>query len=180
MVTGIVYKMWSSNQFNTIDQMIDSTKVSIKIEMMEKTSKILQTSIENVKSKKHRLKLLGDTEIYSYICYSVIKTMSDNTFYQTGDQSTTEKRYCNLIDKLLKNLYNSARTPESQKEIIRKDKKLKYLILEVIRSYEIFRTEDNTIEFNQSNIESFQKDINGMGPRICSYFIVAINIIIQS
>ena len=181
MVAGTVYNMWWIEQFNAIDQMIDSTKVTIDVELMEKDSGTVDTSIgtSTTASSHKRFLLKGESKIYSYIWYTVIKNMADKNFYKTGDSTTNEKKFSDLIDNLIKNLYNSNKTPESQKDVIRKDKKLKYLIMQVIKEYGIFTLSQNNLVFNEGKIESFQKDISTLGIKMCNEFVKVLNRILD-
>lgn len=148
--------------------MMDTTQAHINIDLMEQRSskgdkaKVVSKTGGSLK----RFRLLGELKVYAYIWYTIIKAMSEKDFYQIGESITNDKKYANLIDTLIKNLYNSNKTPKNQKEVIQKDKKLKFLILQMLKELGIFTSTPNKVDFNKGRIETFQKEIAMQGAKL--------------
>ena len=147
--------------------MIDSTKAVINLDLIEQEASKAKEASEPSKnvSSSNEFKLLGEVKPYSYICYTVIKAMSKNGFGNNSESYTSEQKYANVVDNLLKNLYNSNKTPTAQKNIIRDDKILNLLILRILKEYEIYSVPVKRVEFNEDKIRNFKELIDSKGTK---------------
>lgn len=184
---GQLYTIWCTQQINTLEEMCNFTKGTVHTP--EEVGNILplgsnvetQGTIDadinpgsDTNQKPQKFRILGDISSYSKISYTIIKTLWNRDFYQVPGSVTTYTRYCNLIDNLLKNMYNCLKTPESQKSIIKKDKKLNFLILGILQHLGIIEDNPSDVEFNQGRIDSLKMDFANLGTGIVDTFKTAI------
>ncbi|CAI2384436.1 unnamed protein product [Moneuplotes crassus] len=147
---------------------MNRSKVSIEELKENNTVKIDTSNIETLisylksdrpKSSLKGHKLLYKIEHYASICYSIILNLLSNDFSKSGKPITSVKGLKNTIHHVLKSYYNSKRVKEEHKMIIKNDKRLKYIILNLLKKkgvWEELGQEELTI--NHTECESFLND----------------------
>mmetsp|Transcript_10944 Transcript_10944/g.9674 ORF Transcript_10944/g.9674 Transcript_10944/m.9674 type:complete len:114 (+) Transcript_10944:1212-1553(+) len=85
--------------------------------------------------------------------------MSSHRFYHQIGSVTNYSKYFNVVINLLKNIYNASGTPDLQKQVIKEDKNIKYLIMKVLHKNGIFTVEENKkLQFSETRIEQAMND----------------------
>ncbi len=69
--------------------------------------------------------------------------MSEKRFYHDFGSETTFKKYMKVIGNLLKNLYNKRSLHEKQKNLLREDKNIRFLIMKILEKYGIYEIKAN-------------------------------------
>lgn len=113
-------------------------------------------SKDSIKCPK-TFKLKEEIGVYSCLFYTIIKTLVDKNFFSRNG-ALSKKEFIRMIENLLKNLYNIPKLPKNQKELIKKDRKIKYMIYQILETLKIIQDSKlKELEFNFAQIEELKK-----------------------
>ncbi|CAI2369067.1 unnamed protein product [Moneuplotes crassus] len=82
-------------------------------------------------AKDHKLK--GDIKLYACVIYPIVKKLIIKTLYDSEQLPRTVKELIETIFIILKNFYNSRDIHKDQKNLIKRDRRIKFLVAEVLR-----------------------------------------------
>lgn len=69
----------------------------------------------------------------------------------------TVKEFTKDIDSLIKNFYNSKNIYQDQKDLLKKDRKIKYIVAEVLRHRSIWSSSGNDFMINSDKVSDLQQ-----------------------
>ncbi|CAI2386764.1 unnamed protein product [Moneuplotes crassus] len=152
IVSGVLLEMWAKTKFgDSREKMIQSHSVKFDFEQLDLVIKNLKSSKGKFTLKNHELK--GNLSLYGCICYSVIKKMLENDLNRSEKPVTSCRKLCDNIHHTIKNFYNSKCISQEQKELIKADNKIRYIISEIFRCRGIWKMEDKTFSVNTTIIQ---------------------------
>lgn len=134
MASSFISLIKSKNSKNGF--LISLKKCNLKnkqsVQHVQKESDAVASSNKSPKTYKFK----EDIRVYSYIFYTVIKTLTDKNFF-TKNEAVSKNDFIRVIENLLKNLYNIPKLPKNQKKLIKKDRKIKYMIFQILQTLKI-------------------------------------------
>jgi len=155
-ISSTIYDFWVKQNTNTIEEMEQSTKVTINLENLE--AYVKELSSQNNQNTKAFI-LLGDLSVYAKITYAIMMTLKEKRFFHEVGSTTTMKKYAKVIENLGRTLYNSSWTPPDQKALLKEDKKIKYMILKILEKYGVYEVKGkNKLSFSEVRIENLVRD----------------------
>ncbi|CAI2363416.1 unnamed protein product [Moneuplotes crassus] len=162
-VKGTLYEFWTKHNINTLHAMNESTKLTVDIQKLEEVYQKFGLDKgqkkESAKSGK-KFALITDVSLYASICYTIIKTMSDKHFYHEYGSETNYKKYMKVIENLLKNMYNSKSLEQNQRDLLKRDKSIRYLHMKLLENFGVFKVKSNKkLEFCESALEQFSNNM---------------------
>ena len=138
--------------------MVEANKTEVNIQkLQELTSEDVAGG--SFDTRKHRL--LDDKTLYACICHTIVNNLAKKNFYLEITSNTTVQKYTKTIENLLRSFYNSNSIPEAQKKLIKKDKKIKHLIIEILRRKGIWDTVEEKFTVNEAAMKNLQFEYNG-------------------
>ncbi|CAI2383880.1 unnamed protein product [Moneuplotes crassus] len=153
ITTGTILEMWATTKFgDSKDKMIQSNVIKFDFDQLDLVLSKLKASKEKFSLKGYDLKC--DIKVYARVCYVVIKKILKNDLNKSEKPVTSNRRLCDNIHHTVKSYYNSKKISQDQKDLIKNDKKIKYIISEILRSRGIWKEEDKKFHINTTMIEN--------------------------
>lgn len=100
-----------------------------------------------------------DLDIYEKICLTIIGRLAKNKFNYVINSKQSYKGYSNVCDNFLRNYYNSKIIPEKQKQLIKADRKIKFLILYLLKNQGIWTITKGKFIMNEYRIEKLSSEL---------------------
>ena len=101
----------------------------------------------------------GDLDDYEKICFTIIEWLAKNKFHYVINSKQSYKGYSNVCDIFLRNYYNSKIIPEKQKQLIKADRKIKFLILYLLKNQGIWTITKGKFIMNEYRIEKLSSEL---------------------
>ena len=180
--TGLIYRYWwTSGCFNTLEEMDESNKVTVNINKLIDTISKVETSETKVDfdTKEHRL--IDNSDTYASIWYVIIAMLWKKNFYIEANSNTTVEKYTKTIDTLIQSFYYSEGIHGNQKKLIKKDKKLKHLIIEILHKKGIWKLENDKFTINETAKKQTANEFRNYEPKeLVKDILKTINVIVKN
>lgn len=177
VVEGIVYKDWIDRRVNTVDEMISTMKVTIKLDVLEQQSANYKPPPSQ--DIKKTLRITGDKTAYAKAVYAVLLTIVQQDFYYQPGSTTTTTKYKKNIENIIKNWVNAQHTPEKQRTLFKKDKIIKHMIFAIL-TYNQVLEEGETLNFDRAKMDVFKQEMNSPPDEVIAHLKGTIDTIIDN
>ncbi|CAI2383667.1 unnamed protein product [Moneuplotes crassus] len=178
VTTGVVLDMWSKDIFgDSKERMVQSYSVKFNFEQLDPLIQSLKDIKDKFRVRGYELK--GDFKLYGSVCYTIIKKILEHYSEPVQIPPTSNKNLIKNINHIVKNFYNSKSIKLKQKKLLEDDKKIKYLISEILKKREIWKMTNNKFIFSTIMVEKQLAEFNKYkGPKITPDLINDINHVI--
>ncbi|CAI2378997.1 unnamed protein product [Moneuplotes crassus] len=140
IISGRLMHLWVTTEMgDSKEKMAQSFNVNICLEDLEAMITDLDKNTSKFVVKGHQL--FGEIETYAMTCYYIIKLLLSKNFSGEEPPYRTAREMIKDLHNALKNYYNSNNVTTEEKVIIKKDHKVKYLIVEILRKREVWNYE---------------------------------------
>lgn len=140
--------------FSNIIQQNNS--INADLQNLDNLLKVLDPKASKFSVKNHQL--LDSRSLYACILYSLIKNIVKNHFKKPKELPQNVKQFTKNIECLIKNFYNSKSIYEDQKALLKQDRKIKYIVAEVLRHRATWSsTSHNDFKINPVKVEELRQ-----------------------
>ncbi|CAI2361569.1 unnamed protein product [Moneuplotes crassus] len=148
-----ILNLWVYTHYgDTEEKMKDSYTVKIDFDKVDKAL----ADFTQIKSKFSfkGYELVDKISIYGSICYAAAKNLIKNILTSSDKPISSVTSLTQTIYHVLKCLYNSKTVPKEQKFVIKKDKRVKYMISEILKYHKIWEAKkDGSIIISKEKCE---------------------------
>ncbi|CAI2385016.1 unnamed protein product [Moneuplotes crassus] len=143
----------------SIEEIKKNNTVKIDTSNIKTLISDLKPDIPKSSLKGHEL--LDKIEYYASVCYTIILNLLSNDLSKSDKPITSVKSLINTIYHVLKSYYNSKKVKKEHKRIIKKDKRLKYIICELLKQRGVWENLDSEgAEINHTRCQAFLNDFS--------------------
>ncbi|CAI2361514.1 unnamed protein product [Moneuplotes crassus] len=149
-----VLNLWvHTHHGDTEEKMKDSYTVKIDFDKIDTVLAELKENEPKLSLKGHKL-IDNNFNIYGEICYAAVINLTKNNLMSSDKPISSVKSLTQNIHHVLKDIYNSKAVTKDQKYVIKKDKKIKYMIAEILKYNKIWEEQkDGSIIINKEKCE---------------------------
>ena len=176
ILNGHIIKIWSENQINKIDEMLNTTKAFFDVKALTKylISIKLIPDPDLIKPITEEDKLKLKTAKYASCWFNILKILIKNQFYSTGDVTHSEYSYLNQLFGTVKAHSTSKSTNKDDIELIKSDPRINEVMLHIWKQLQVICFNNNEgLEFNTTEIDNinigFKRDPQFLLKRVTQF-----------
>ncbi|CAI2387571.1 unnamed protein product [Moneuplotes crassus] len=155
-----ILNLWvTTHHGDTEEKIKDSYTVKIDFGKIDTAFAKLKQTTSKFSLKGHQL--VDNIHTYGSICHATVKNLIRNDLMSSDKPINSVKSLTQNIYHALKCIYNSKTVTKEQKHVIKKDKRVKYLICEILRNRGVWEEKENgSVEINRARCESFSNEVD--------------------
>ncbi|CAI2387524.1 unnamed protein product [Moneuplotes crassus] len=152
-----ILNLWvDTHHGDTEEKIKDSYTVKIDFGKIDTAFAELKQTTSKFSFKGYQL--VDKIHTYGSICHATVKNLIINDLTSSDKPISSVKSLAQNIHHALKCIYNSKTVTKEQKYVIKKDKRVKYLICEILRNRGVWEEKvDGSIEINKARCEKDDK-----------------------
>uniref|UniRef100_A0A7S3NVH8 Uncharacterized protein n=1 Tax=Euplotes crassus TaxID=5936 RepID=A0A7S3NVH8_EUPCR len=153
-----ILNLWvNTHHGDTEEKIKDSYTVKIDFDKIDNVLAQLKEPQSKFSLKGHQLK--DSIKFYGPICYTAIRNLIKEDLLNPNKQIKSTK-ILGDIHNVLRCFYNSKIVTKEQKRIIKKDKRVKYLICEILRKRGVWEEKvDESVEINEARWKALSHEL---------------------
>ncbi|CAI2382927.1 unnamed protein product [Moneuplotes crassus] len=149
-----ILNLWvNTHHGDTEEKIKDSYTVKVDFDKIDKVLAELKETKSKFSFKGYQL--VDKINNYGSICHAAVKNLIINDLMSSDKPISSIKSLTQNIHHVLKCIYNSKTVTKEQKYVIKKDKRVKYLICEILRNRGVWEEKvDGSAEINKARCEA--------------------------